>query len=40
MEADFRKVLEKALGKAVRDVYLRLWTPAGSQVEFCKQVFP
>lgn len=40
MEADFRKVLEKAQGKAVRDVFLRLWTPAGAQVEFCKQVFP
>lgn len=40
MEADFRKVLEAALGKSVRDVALRLWTPAGAQIEFCKQVFP
>jgi uncharacterized protein YegL len=40
VEADFRKVLESAMGKSVRDVYLRLWTPQGAAVEFCRQVFP
>jgi hypothetical protein len=40
IEADFRKVLENAMGKSVRDVLLRLWTPQGATVEFCRQVFP
>ena len=38
--ADFRHVLETALSKAVADVTLRLWTPQGATVEFCRQVFP
>ncbi len=40
MEADFRRVVEAALGKAVGDVFLRLWTPQGAEVEFCCQVYP
>jgi hypothetical protein len=40
LEADFRKVLEAAMGKSVRDVFLRLWTPQGATVEFCRQVYP
>lgn len=40
IEADFRKVLEAAMGKSVRDVLLRLWTPQGATVEFCRQVYP
>src|SRR5262249_30744141 len=40
MEADFRRVVETALGKAVGDVFLRLWTPQGAEIEFCCQVYP
>jgi hypothetical protein len=40
IEADFRKVIGAALGKAVSDVRLRLWTPQGAAVEFCRQVYP
>jgi von Willebrand factor type A C-terminal domain/von Willebrand factor type A domain len=40
MEADFKRILAKALGKSVGDVSLRLWTPAGAQILFCKQVSP
>jgi hypothetical protein len=38
--ADFTKVIETAMGKSVADVYLRLWTPQGAAVEFCRQVYP
>lgn len=37
---DFRAMTEKAMGKAVADVALRLWTPAGATVRFVKQAFP
>jgi hypothetical protein len=40
MEADFRGILEKALAKTVSDVFLRLWTPQGAAVKFCKEVSP
>jgi len=40
MQADFQAILEKAMSKDVRDVNLRLWTPQGSKVLFCKQVSP
>jgi hypothetical protein len=40
MEADFRGLLEKALAKTVSDVFLRLWTPQGAAVKFCKEVSP
>ncbi len=40
MEADFRALLEKALAKTVSDVTLRLWTPKGATVKFCKEVSP
>jgi hypothetical protein len=40
LEADFRAMTEKAMGKAVADVYLRLWTPAGARVKYVKQVSP
>lgn len=36
----FRAAIEKAKAKATRDVRLRLWTPIGTEVVFCKQVFP
>jgi hypothetical protein len=40
IEADFRGILEKALTKTVSGVFLRLWTPQGAQVKFCKEVSP
>jgi hypothetical protein len=40
IESDFRGILEKAMGKSVSDVFLRLWTPQGASVKFCKEVSP
>ncbi len=40
LEADFRAMAGAAMGKAVADVVLRLWTPQGSVVKFVKQVEP
>ena len=40
IESDFRSILEKALTKTVSAVTLRLWTPQGADVKFCKQVSP
>jgi len=40
IEADFRAILEKAMAKTVSDVFLRLWTPQGARVKFCKEVSP
>jgi uncharacterized protein YegL len=40
IEADFRAILEKAMSKDVTDVAMRLWTPQGAKVLFCKQVSP
>ena len=37
---DFRRMTEAAMGKALGDVTLRLWTPAGSTVRLVEQVFP
>ncbi|MEU4443726.1 VWA domain-containing protein [Actinosynnema sp. NPDC050801] len=37
---DFRSMAATAMGKAVADVSLRLWTPEGAQVRFVKQVSP
>ena len=38
--ADFSAILTKAMGKTMSDVSLRLWTPQGAKVLFCKQVSP
>jgi hypothetical protein len=38
--ADFRLMTEAAMGKALGNVTLRLWTPAGSTVRLMEQVFP
>jgi len=38
--ADFRSMTEAAMGKAVAEVALRLWTPAGATIRFVKQAFP
>ena len=38
--ADFQAILERAMGKAVSEATLRLWTPQGATVQYCKQVSP
>ena len=38
--ADFRAMTETAMGKAVAEVALRLWTPTRATVRFVKQTFP
>jgi hypothetical protein len=40
MEADFRAMIDSAMGKAVDKVALRLWAPQGAKVKFVKQVAP
>src|SRR5579883_827293 len=40
IEADFREILAKAMSKNLSDVALRLWTPQGAKVLYCKQVSP
>jgi hypothetical protein len=38
--ADFRRMTEAAMGKALGEVTLRLWPPAGSTVRLVEQAFP
>lgn len=40
IETDFRAILTKNLGKDLGAVSLRLWTPQGARVKFCKEVSP
>jgi hypothetical protein len=40
MAADFRSVIEAAMGRETNNVALRLWTPQGAAVAFVKQVSP
>jgi hypothetical protein len=40
LAADFASMIEGAMGKAVADVRLRLWTPQGASVRYVKQVAP
>jgi hypothetical protein len=40
LEADFRQMMEQAMGKEVADVSLRLWTPQGAEIKYVKQVAP
>jgi uncharacterized protein YegL len=40
IEADFQGILATAMSKDVSDVALRLWTPQGAKILFCKQVSP
>jgi hypothetical protein len=40
MAADFQSMIEAAMGKAVSNVSLRLWTPQGATVAFIKQAAP
>jgi hypothetical protein len=37
---DFEAMTRQAMGKSVADVELRVWTPQGAEVQFCKQVAP
>lgn len=37
---DFTGMMEKAMGKEIADVALRLWTPVGVEIKFIKQVAP
>ncbi|MFC6937995.1 hypothetical protein ACFQHO_52130 [Actinomadura yumaensis] len=40
LAADFAGMIENAMGKAVADVALRVWTPHGAELHFVKQVYP
>jgi hypothetical protein len=40
LAADFQSMVEGAMGKAVADVRLRVWSPQGATVKFVKQVAP
>ncbi|MFE5185418.1 VWA domain-containing protein [Streptomyces sp. NPDC056628] len=40
LAADFRGMMETAMGKEVADVALRVWTPVGTTIRFVKQVAP
>jgi hypothetical protein len=40
LEADFRAMTQAAMGKAVADVALRVWTPQNARLKFVKQVSP
>src|SRR5262249_44510710 len=40
LAADFTAMMRTAMGKEVGSVRLRLWTPAGAEIGFVKQVAP
>jgi hypothetical protein len=40
MAADFRSMMQAAMGRGVADAKLRVWAPQGSQLEFVRQVAP
>lgn len=40
IEADFREAIHSAMGRAVGDVRLRLWTPKSAKLIACKQMSP
>jgi von Willebrand factor type A C-terminal domain/von Willebrand factor type A domain len=40
LEADFRAMIESAMGKELADVALRVWSPQGATIRFVKQVAP
>jgi hypothetical protein len=40
MAADFRALMQTAMGKSTGNVSLRLWTPQGASVAFVRQVAP
>ncbi len=40
IKTDFESILGKAMAKTAGDVMLRLWTPVGADILFCKEVSP
>jgi hypothetical protein len=40
MQDDFRDLMERAMGRHISNVSLRIWTPQGAQVAYVKQVVP
>jgi len=40
MDADFKLILAHAMAKSVGEANVRLWTPVGAKILFCKQVSP
>ena len=40
MESDFKAFLDRAIGKSIGDVRLRLWSPKGSSLRFLRQTHP
>jgi len=40
LAADFEAMMAQAMGKALADVNIRLWTPQGATISFVKQVAP
>jgi uncharacterized protein YegL len=40
MDADFKVILTQAMAKSVGEAHVRLWTPVGAKILFCKQVSP
>lgn len=40
MDADFKAILAAAMAKSVGEAHVRLWTPVGAKILFCKQVSP
>ena len=40
LPAAFQAMTQQAMGKAVAEAALRVWTPAGATIRFVKQVFP
>ncbi|HTP19449.1 MAG TPA: VWA domain-containing protein [Solirubrobacteraceae bacterium] len=40
MAADFRALMQRAMGKSTGNVSLRLWTPQGASIAFVRQVAP
>jgi hypothetical protein len=40
IESDFRDIVQRAMSKAVKEAYLRLWVPKTVLIERCEQVYP
>ncbi len=40
IKSDFESILKNAMSKTAGDVVLRLWTPVGAEILFCKEVSP
>jgi hypothetical protein len=40
IDTDFKTILAQAMAKNVGEAHVRLWTPVGAKILFCKQVSP